>query len=112
MNLRSSVALTGLFLAMFWVFGLMLALDRTRADETLVVPSLKAADNYEIDTVVVSRTPKGKEPEEFRFTRKGDAWNLQQGSQSIKVEAFRIRDLIREVREARRDEDAGVFDNP
>src|SRR3954447_9773165 len=104
MNLRSPVGLLALFLGLFWVFGLMLALDRARVDETLILPTLKAADKYEIDTVVVDRKTKGNEPEEFRFTQKGDNWSLQQGNQSIKVEAFRIRDLIREVREARRDE--------
>src|SRR5947209_5772086 len=113
MNLRSSLGLIGLFLAMFWVFGLMLALDRARVDESLVVPTLgKALDTYEIDTVAVERTAKGKDAEDFRFTRKGENWSLQQGSQSIKVETFRIRDLIREVREARRDEEAGVPENP
>jgi hypothetical protein len=110
MNLRSSVVLVGMFLALFWVFGLMLALDRTRVDEAFVMPTLKAkSSDFEIDSVVLERKGGG---ENYHFTRKDDAWTLNQGKQLIKVEAFRIRDLIKEVREAKRDADVRVSNSP
>jgi hypothetical protein len=113
MNLRNSIGLIGLFLAIFWVFGLLLALERTKVDETLVLPTFAAgADKYAIDSVVVDRTEKGEKHEEFRFAYKDETWSLQQGSQSIKVEGFRVKDMLREVREARRDEEAGVSNIP
>ena len=64
MNIRSSIGLVGLFLGMFWLFGLMLALDRTRVDEAFVMPSLKAASTVEIDSAVVERHGKGKDAED------------------------------------------------
>lgn len=112
MNLRTAYCLIGLLLATFWVFGWMLALDRVKVDESHVMPSLKAATQFEIDEVVVSRAPKGKEPEEHRFVRAGDHWNLAVGEQNLRVEAFRVRDLIKEIRDARRDEDAAVALSP
>src|SRR6478735_1002441 len=112
MNIRSSIGLVGLFLGMFWLFGLLLALDRTRVDEAFVMPSLKAASTVEIDSAVVDRHGKGKDADDFHFTRKDDNWMLRQGKQSIKVESFRITTLIREVREAKRDPNVSVSDNP
>src|SRR5262245_9104331 len=110
MNLRSSIAFIGTFLALFWVFGLMLALDRTRVDEAFVMPTLKSkGPDYDIDSVVVDR--KGTN-EGYQFTRKDDAWTLVRGKQAIKVEAFRIRDLIKEVREAKRDADVRLGGTP
>src|SRR5882724_7724401 len=100
MNVRSSIGLVGVFLALFWVFGLMLSLDRARVDEAFVMPSLKSATNVEIDAVVVERKAKGKDADEFHFTHKDDVWTLRQGKQAIKVDTFRLRDLIKEMREA------------
>ncbi len=110
MKSLNAFGLMGIFLAIFWVFGLMLALDRTRADETMILPSLKVASNYEIEGVVLKR--EGKVPEEFHFTRSGDEWTLKQGGQPIKIESFRIRDLVRQVREARRDTETSLPNDP
>lgn len=113
MNIRSPIVMIGIFLALFWTLGLLLTLDRVpRVDEAYVLPTFKAASNIEIDTVAVDRQTKGGEPVEFRFARKDDDWTLRQGSQSIKVDAFKLRDLIKEVREAKRDPDVRVTDNP
>ncbi|MEI7684028.1 MAG: DUF4340 domain-containing protein [Planctomycetota bacterium] len=111
MNFRSPflnpIALVGIFLALFWTAGLLLTLERTpRVDDAFVLPTLKAATTADIDSVVVERS--GKDGGEYRFARKGEDWTLQQGSQSIKIEGYRIRDLIREIREARRDAEVRV----
>ncbi len=112
MNVRSSIGLIGVFLALFWIFGLMLALDRARVDEAFIMPSLKSAGNVAIDSVVVARKSKGKEAAEYQFARKDDAWTLRQGNQAIKVEAFRLSNLIKEVREAKRDADVNTSGSP
>ena len=112
MNLRNSVGLVGLFLAAFWVFGLLLAL-RGRQDETLVMPAFAAArDTFAIDAVTVERRVKGAAAEEYRFTHHDETWNLRQGTQSIKVEGFRIKDILREAQSAQHDLDAGVSNLP
>jgi hypothetical protein len=114
MNLFQKVGPVGLFLAILWVFGLLLALDRYKLDETRVLPTMSglAAERYAIDTVIVKRTPPGKEPEEFTFHHKDEVWTLKKDDQSIKIEGFRIKDMIREARDARRDEEAAVRNQP
>jgi hypothetical protein len=110
MNSRNTIAVVAAFLMMFWIFGLVVSVGKTRADEAALFPSLKTS-NYEIDEIVVERK-KAKEPDEFRFTRNGEQWNLDQGKQSIKVDAVRVRELMREARDARRDEETTVPNDP
>jgi hypothetical protein len=110
MNPRNTITVVAAFLLMFWIFGLFISLGKTRVDDTVLFPSLKSSTDYEIDSVLVERS-KGKE-EEYRLTRDGEQWSLAQGKQSIKVDAFRVRDLIREVRDAKRDEETAVTNNP
>jgi hypothetical protein len=112
MNSRNTIAIVAAFLAMFWVFGLIVSVGKTRLDETALFPTLKASSNtYEVDAISVERT-KGKTPEEFHFSRTGEQWYLAEGKQSIKVDQFRVRDLINEVKDARRDEETIVGNDP
>lgn len=111
--LLNPIVLIGAFLALFWTAGLLLTFERTpREDEAYILPSFKGARNVEIDAVAIERQAKGKDAAEFRFVRKGEDWTLQQGNQSIKVEGFRIRDLVREVKELKRDADVKVAGSP
>ncbi len=111
MNSRNTIAVVAAFLMMFWIFGLVVSLGKTKADETALFPTLKSLSNYEIDEILVERK-KAKEPDEFRFTRNGEQWSLDQGKQTIKVDALRVRELMREVRDARRDEETTVPNDP
>ena len=107
MNSRSSVTLVGLFLAILWIFGVLRALSAIKHDETLVMPDFAArADKFAIDRVVVSRSPKGGSAEEYAFSLKDETWSLRQGEQSIKVEGFRVKEMIEKAREAKRDAEA------
>src|SRR5262249_53851416 len=104
MNPRSSVGLVGLFLAIFLICGLYSAMNQTKYDETRVLPDFAArADKFDVERVELKRTPKGASGEDYVFTHANDVWNLKQGDQAIKVEGFRIKEMITQARQASRD---------
>ncbi|HEX3313404.1 MAG TPA: DUF4340 domain-containing protein, partial [Gemmataceae bacterium] len=111
MSPRSSVGLIALFLGIFWVLGLIGAIGQTKYDDTRVMPNFVArADRFTIDKVELVRTPASGSKEDYIFTHADDVWNLQQGSQSIKVEGFRIKEMISQAKGATRDPEV-VLDN-
>lgn len=113
MNLRSSAWLFAVMLSMLWLFGLMLAFKKNPLDKSYVVPSLQAARDYDMVSVAVQRTaqPKEKkEAQEFHFVQENEQWQLKDlaSGAAVKVESFRINDIVNQVKNARKDEEADV----
>ena len=113
MTPRSSVGLIGLLLGIFWLYGLIVSANKTKYDDTRVMPDFVArSDRYTIDKVELARTPTGGTKENFVFTHADDLWHLRQGDQSIKVEGFRIKEMISQARGATRDPDVALDNRP
>lgn len=110
MNFRSTAYLFAVMFSMLWLFGLMLAFKKNPLDQAYVVPTLQAARDIDIISVAVERKPKDKEPQEFQFTQDNDVWRLKDVASgvAVKVEGFRINDIVNQVKGARKDEEFGV----
>lgn len=110
MNLRSTAWLFAVMFSMLWLFGLMLAFKKNPLDKSYVVPTLQAARDVDIVSVTIQRRPQGKDPQEFQFTQDNDVWRLTDASSNlaVKVESFRINDIVNQVKNARKDEEADV----
>jgi hypothetical protein len=115
MNFRSTTFLFGLLLGMLWLFGLTVAHKKTAVDASFLLPSLQADPGIVIDSITIQRRVKGKEPEEFQFIKdkSNDAWSLKlPGIQkSAKLETFKIDQIVRQIKDARRSDEAGVTED-
>jgi hypothetical protein len=113
MNFRTTGYLFAALLTVLWTFGLMTAWRKTTVEEAFAMPSLKAAfADYDIDRVVVRKAEKGNKGKDYEFALKGDLWKAKVGDQTIGVESFRVRDIVDQVRDARRDDEANVPNDP
>jgi len=112
MNFKSTALLFGLLLGMLWLFGLMLASKKGSADEMLIMPSLQGP-NITIDTVKVQRKEKEK-PEEFDFFKEKKIWRLQQAplKYSVLVDGFKVDQIVNQIRDARRNDETDVKNDP
>src|SRR5262245_3282530 len=111
MNFRSTTFLFGLLLGMLWLFGLMVAWKKTAVDPSFLMPTLQAGgQDIEVDSITIKRRIKGKEPEEFHFEKKGEDWMLSVPGikQTVKLDKFKINEIVRHVKDARRNEEADV----
>src|SRR2546423_10009327 len=112
MNFRSTSLLFGLLLAMLWLFGLTVAHKKTAVDASVLLPSLQATPEPVIESVTIQRKIKGKEPEEFQFIKdtSNDVWTLKLPGvhKSVKLEAFRVDQIVRQIKDARRSDETGV----
>ncbi|MCI0684416.1 MAG: DUF4340 domain-containing protein [Gemmataceae bacterium] len=110
MNLRSTAWLFAVMFSMLWLFGLMLAFKKNPLDRSYVVPTLQAARDLDVVSVTIERRPPGKDPQEFQFTQDNDVWRLKDASSNlaVKVESFRINNIVSQVKNARKDEEADV----
>lgn len=107
MNFRSTGTLFAGLLTVLWIFGLMTAWRKTVVEEAFVMPSLKAAyGDYDIDRATVVRGDK--ERKEYEFVLKDGMWKAKVADQIVGVEHFRIRDLVEQVRDARKDDEASL----
>lgn len=115
MNLRSTAWLFAVMLSMLWLFGLMLAFKKNPLDKAYVVPSLQAARDLDIVSVQIQRRAQGKDKDaqDFLFTQDNDVWRLKDTASgvAVKVEGFRINDIVNQVKNARKDEEADVTNN-
>src|SRR6266850_3824512 len=115
MNLRSTAWLFAVMLSMLWLFGLMLAFKKNPLDKAFVVPTLQAARDLDIVSVAIQRRAQGKDKDaqEFLFTQDNDVWRLKDTASgvAVKVEGFRINDIVNQVKNARKDEEADVTNN-
>lgn len=113
MNFKGTLFLFGLLLAMLWLFGLTVARQKTAVDASFLLPTLQAGPDVVINSVTIQRRAKGKEPETFQFTKDKDVWTLQVPGvhKSVKLESFRVEQMVRQIRDARRSDEAGVTNN-
>ncbi len=76
------------------------------------MPTLQANPDVVIDAITIQRKVKGKEPETFQFTKDkaNDVWTLQVPGvhKSVKLEAFRVDQMVKQISDARRSDEAGV----
>src|ERR1700687_3971280 len=114
MNFRSTTLLFGLLLGMLWLFGLTVAHKKTAVDPSFLLPTLQAKTNVVIDSITIQRKVKDKQqPEEFELTKQNDVWMLKlPGIQkSVKLESSRVDQIAKQIRDARRSDEAGVTEN-
>ena len=103
MNLRTTPLLFGLLLGILWLFGLMLVYKKTAPDENLILPSMAGA---KVDLVTIEyHEAKGGKDEAGIFTQDNDMWYLLQHEQKVRVEGFKIDQMIKEAQNARRYEE-------
>jgi competence protein ComGC len=107
MDLRTTSLLFGLLLGILWLFGLMLVYKKTAPDDNLIVPSMHDA---KIDLVTIEK--EGKEAKDkLVFTQINELWYLQQHDQKVRVEGFKIDQMIKETQGARRYEEERVSED-
>ncbi len=105
MNFRITTLYFGILLTMLWVFGLMIAQKKTSADRSFIVPSLQLPD-IKIDKVQVKKA--GKDSPEIEFVQISDNWFLKAGKQQVRVENFRINQIISQIKDAKHEETTDV----
>jgi hypothetical protein len=110
MNFKSTALLFGLVLGMLWLFGLMLDYRRITQDVTYVVPSLHDSADLDIVSVKMVQKEKDQKPQEYVFTKEKDTWKLEQPplKPKIKVENFKVDQIIRQIKDVRKDDEADV----
>jgi hypothetical protein len=102
MNFRSTFVLFGLFLAMLWLFGLMINIKRSTREEPFLLPVFHADQpDITITSLRIQRAQRDKK-EEFVFTKTESGWTLEQppAKRAVKVETFRVKNLISAVADA------------
>src|SRR5215472_13035309 len=109
MNLRTTPLLFGLLLGVLWLFGLIVMYKKGAVDEAFILPTAQGPD-VKIDTVILDKKGKDKNAaEQIVFVRTNDQWYVKQdtkgGQLSVRIENFRVDDLIREVTNAKRYEE-------
>ena len=102
MNLRTTPLLFGLLLGILWLFGLMLVYKKAAPDENLIIPSMQGA---KIDLVTIEYKDAKVDMDKLVFTQDNGMWHLQQHDQRVRVEGFKIDQMIREAQNARRYEE-------
>ncbi|MBI3824082.1 MAG: DUF4340 domain-containing protein [Planctomycetes bacterium] len=113
MNFRITALLFALLLTMLWVFGYMLQHKKGAVDNTLVMPTL-AREEVKIESITIKRVADkdAKEPldaVDAEFVQEFERWYQVQSGQKVRVEGFRINNIIDEIKKAKHDETADVF---
>ncbi|MBI3409775.1 MAG: DUF4340 domain-containing protein [Planctomycetes bacterium] len=110
MNFKSTAAFFGLLLGMLFLFGLMVETKKSKVEDSLLMPTLAALPDVNIDSVIVKR---GNDEYQFTQTDK-DVWSLRQSGikPSIKVETFQVRKIIDQIKSARKNDEAGQSNDP
>jgi hypothetical protein len=104
--------LFGLLLAMLWLFGLTVAHKKTAVDASFLVPTLQAGIDVSIDSITLKRKVKGQQPEiiEFVKDKDSDTWYLKLPgvANKVKLDSFKVDKIVRQIKDARRSDEAGV----
>ncbi len=103
MNFRITTLFFGLLLTTLFVFGLMIAQKKTAVDQTAIVPTLAEG---KVEKIVIKHAgAKAKDAATLEFVTRGDHWYYKEKDQEVRVEDFRIKEMIDAVKGARPDED-------
>lgn len=117
MNLRTTPLLFGLVLGILWLFGLALVYKKGAVDESFILPSMQLSD-VKVDAVTIEKTTDKGGTQKDDFVLANELWYVVQGDYKVRVENFRIDDMIREIKNAKRYEeervqnDTGYYDLP
>ena len=114
MNFRSTILLFGILLGMLWLFGFVVAYKKTAVDVSFIVPTLQGLKKVEIDSIKIERRSQAKQPEVIQFAKAADeVWSVTvpEVKHSVKVEGFRVQQIINQIKDARRSDEAGVTQN-
>jgi hypothetical protein len=108
MSFRTTALLFGILLWVLGLFGLMLARQRTKLDEGLVLPTLSKDQTVEIGEVQVER-----EGHKYTFFKTSSGWNLRIDPyrQALRADDGRVREIINDIKSARKTEEADVSRN-
>jgi hypothetical protein len=108
MSFRTTALLFGILLWVLGLFGLMLARQRTKFDEGLVLPTLSKDQAVEIGTVEVER-----EGHKYIFFKTPSGWKLRIDPyrQALRADDGRVRDIIDDIKRARKTEEADISRN-
>src|SRR5205085_3015844 len=101
MNLKTTPILFGLMLGLLWLFGLLLVYKKAPVDENLIMRSMQGPD-VKVDTVVITYKDAKDPSEELKFEEVDSKWYLKQHGQQVRVESFKIDQIVRSVQNARR----------
>ncbi len=105
MNLRITPLLFGLLLGILWLFGLVAVYKKGHADKSLLLPTAQGTD-VKIDAVTIEKKAKDKSgAEQVSFVRENEQWYAVQAGLKVRVENFKIDDLVRELTGAKRYEE-------
>jgi hypothetical protein len=99
MNLLRTMLFFGLLMTMLWVFGLMAAYKRLVPDESRIVPTLESAD-AKVDGIEI----KNKD-EQVVLARENDTWYLKKEGQKVKLEGFKVDQLVGQVKKAQKSDE-------
>ena len=103
MNFRTTILFFGLLLASLFVFGLMIAHKKGAVDQTAIVPTLAEG---KVDKIVIKQ-PAGKGKRKRPRSNSSSAaiaGTSPDKKQEVRVEGFRIKDMIEAVKSARQEE--------
>jgi hypothetical protein len=110
MNLRTTPLLFGLVLGILWLFGLALVYKKGAVEESFLMPSMQGTD-VKVDAVTFEYKTKDKDkegPQQVDFILQNELWYVVQSGIKVRVENFRIDDMVREVKNAKRFEEERV----
>jgi hypothetical protein len=113
MSFRGTALLFGVLMGMLWFFGLMTSMKQSERDETFLFPALQANIDITIDAVRIDKHESGKTTE-LRFARTDEGWFMEEPPAKVQARAdsFKIDQLIRQVRDTRKFEEADIAHDP
>jgi hypothetical protein len=103
MNLKTTPLLFGLLLGILWLFGLTLVYKKGAVDESFLMPDMQKPDT-KVDTIRF----EFKEKPEVIFHQDKDTWFHQKGELRERVENFKVEDMVRQIKNVKRNEDERV----
>jgi hypothetical protein len=108
MSFRTTALLFGILIGVLWLFGLMLTYQRNKLDPGFVLPTLAKEKKAEIVKVVIER-----DGHKYAFSKADGGWKLRAppGEQAVRADEGKVQDIIREVTEARKSDEADVTRN-
>ncbi len=108
MNFRNTSFLFGLLLSMLWIFGLMLAVNKTALDLSRIMPTLQDAV---VDEMTIQRNEDDKEVQPLRFVHSGDNWLLRLGDNDFRVDRAKLDSIVADIKTASKSEEERVLTN-
>src|SRR5262245_59913104 len=102
MSFRTTALLFGILMGVFWLFGLMLTLQKRKLDPGFLVPTLAQEKGVEIDTVEIHHGGK-----HYVFLNEKAGWKLRLpgARDEVRADESKVNEIIRQVSKARKTEE-------